>query len=34
MCRIRETGGDGIIRAAKFNRKVSDEQGEKDVFRK
>lgn len=29
MCRIRQTGCDWVIRAAKLNRKVIDEQGEK-----
>jgi hypothetical protein len=29
MCRIRETGCDWVIRAAKLNRKVIDEQGKK-----
>jgi hypothetical protein len=29
MCRIEKTGGDWIIRAAKLNRKVIDEQGQK-----
>lgn len=29
MCRIQQTGCDWVIRAAKFNRKVIDEQGKK-----
>lgn len=29
MCRIRQTGCDWVIRAAKLNRKVIDEEGEK-----